>query len=189
MLFRSFNHLTAIKYSHTNRVEYWEFECDLCNNLVITRKPDVTRGKIKSCGCVKNKKNLNGQWKGIILEGNYLNGRTYGHYKRLAKKRGIDFELTIEDMLEVFINQKKICPYTKKQLFIEPKDIQNRTPRNASLDRKDSEKGYVKGNVQWVYKPINNLKNTLSHQEFIDLCCAVAKNYSKDCEPLNELPL
>ena len=34
--------------------------------------------------------------------------------------------------------------------------------KQASLDRIDSSKGYVKGNVQFIVAPINYMKNTLS---------------------------
>ena len=44
----------------------------------------------------------------------------------------------------------------------------------ASLDRIDSSKGYVEGNVQWVHKMINMSKQQYSQEEFIDMCKAVA---------------
>jgi hypothetical protein len=46
----------------------------------------------------------------------------------------------------------------------------------ASLDRIDSSKGYVEGNVQWVHKRINIMKNDLSDSEFIEWCRVVSKN-------------
>jgi hypothetical protein len=47
---------------------------------------------------------------------------------------------------------------------------------NASLDRIDSSIGYVEGNVAWVYKPINIMKQTLNSAEFIDLCKKIANH-------------
>ena len=46
----------------------------------------------------------------------------------------------------------------------------------ASLDRIDSSKGYIPGNVQWVHKKINMMKNRLPDSEFIALCAAVVKH-------------
>jgi hypothetical protein len=48
--------------------------------------------------------------------------------------------------------------------------IASKTLTTASLDRIDSSIGYVEGNVQWIYKPLNTMKGTLSNQEFIQLC-------------------
>ena len=43
------------------------------------------------------------------------------------------------------------------------------------LDRIDSKKGYVPGNVQWVYKPVNMMKWKLSQKEFIHICHLVTE--------------
>jgi hypothetical protein len=48
----------------------------------------------------------------------------------------------------------------------------------ASLDRIDSSKGYIVGNVQWVHKDINFMKFTFSESRFIDLCKKVV-NYQE----------
>ena len=50
---------------------------------------------------------------------------------------------------------------------------------NASLDRIDNSKGYIKGNVQWVTKDINMCKRTLNNESFIVLCKKVSQNYEK----------
>jgi hypothetical protein len=49
----------------------------------------------------------------------------------------------------------------------------------ASLDRIDSSKGYIEGNLQWVHKDVNIMKMDLSQVEFIDYCVKVAL-YSGD---------
>ena len=46
----------------------------------------------------------------------------------------------------------------------------------ASLDRIDSSKGYVKGNIQWVHIAINFMKHSLPEEEFVRWCCLVAKH-------------
>lgn len=152
---------------------YWKFECLLCGNEHIACVSDVRRGKIKSCGCKINQKQRNGMWKGY----EDLSGRLYGHYKSNAKKRGIDWKVSIEDLWEVYLKQNKKCAYTDVELIIGVINESSRTAINASLDRIDSKIGYTKDNIQWVYKPINNLKNTLSHDEFLNLCFMVSKKY------------
>jgi hypothetical protein len=169
-----YNNLEAIEHSHrTNNVTYWKFKCLLCNNEHITRLQDVRSSKSKSCGCQLNKGASNGQWKGHLG----ISGRTYSHYKDNAIKRDISFETSLEELWQTYLQQDKKCPYTGIDLLLECKDTDSRTPSNASLDRIDSKLGYINGNIQWVYKPINIFKGTFSHTEFIELCKLVIKHY------------
>lgn len=46
----------------------------------------------------------------------------------------------------------------------------------ASLDRIDSTKGYVVGNVQRVHKSVNMMKQSLPNHIFIDWCQKIAKH-------------
>ena len=97
-----------------------------------------------------------------------------------AKERGILFELNIIEAAEVFDKQNGKCALTGRHLtfgtrannITESKYYENTT---ASLDRMDSTKGYIVGNVQWVHKSVNMAKYTLSQHEFIELCREVAE--------------
>jgi uncharacterized protein YeeX (DUF496 family) len=44
-----------------------------------------------------------------------------------------------------------------------------------SLDRIDSKIGYVKGNVQWIHKHINNMKQDYDNDYFISMCELISK--------------
>ena len=48
----------------------------------------------------------------------------------------------------------------------------------ASLDRIDSNKGYVTDNIQWVHKDINYMKSDLDEQQFIHYCRLVVQRQS-----------
>jgi hypothetical protein len=57
----------------------------------------------------------------------------------------------------------------------------NRTSKEnktASLDRINSDLGYVYGNIQWIHKDINKMKNDYEQNYFILLCKKVA-DYEK----------
>lgn len=169
-----FENLRALEFSHVkDRKSYWKFECTLCENEHIACATDVKRGKIKSCGCEKNKGSNNGNWKGF----KNLNGSIVGHYRRNAELRNLDFNVTKEDLWKQFHKQKGICPYTGLELTLDSKE--SRIPDNASLDRIDSKKGYTKENIHWVYKPINVMKNDTPHDKFVELCCLIAENNKK----------
>jgi hypothetical protein len=43
----------------------------------------------------------------------------------------------------------------------------------ASIDRVDSDKGYVVGNVQLVHKDVNMAKQQFSQDYFVEMCKAI----------------
>lgn len=77
--------------------------------------------------------------------------------------------------IEHYVNQKKSANDICNEL-----NIKSKTLITASLDRIDSSKGYVIGNVQWVHKTINTMKMDLANSEFIKLCQMVAKNHDNN---------
>jgi hypothetical protein len=47
------------------------------------------------------------------------------------------------------------------------------------VDRIDSTKGYIVGNIQWVDKQINIMKNRMNEKDFLSLCEEIVK-YKKN---------
>lgn len=110
-----------------------------------------------------------------------LSGTFYSRIRKNARDRGLAFEVTPQYLWELFEKQNKRCAYTGKPLKMVRKLVNGRfnyRANTASLDRIDSSLGYVEGNLQWVTKPINFLKATHSHVEFLRLCRAVAYHNS-----------
>ena len=54
-----------------------------------------------------------------------------------------------------------------------------RIPTNVSVDRIDSSKGYIKGNVQLVCMAVNQMKNDLDMQTLLTFCDAIVSNARK----------
>lgn len=101
--------------------------------------------------------------------------------KRRKKVSQLDFNITPEYLEELYEKQNHKCALSGISLELDiTKSAMN---QNWSLDRIDSSKGYVKGNVQWVHKDINMMKQSYNVDYFIKLCTEVAKynKYSK-CE-------
>lgn len=48
---------------------------------------------------------------------------------------------------------------------------------NASLDRIDSTRGYVEGNLQWVDKVFQKMKRVMSDADFIHACRRVSAHH------------
>lgn len=47
------------------------------------------------------------------------------------------------------------------------------------LDRIDSTKGYIVGNIQWIHKAVNKMKMEFSVADFMAVCKVVADCRSK----------
>lgn len=89
----------------------------------------------------------------------------YRYSFRNAKRRFKEFNLTLEDLKNIWINQNGICPYTGLKLQLPTYKKCDNTWYRASLDRIDSTKGYVIDNIQFVSTPINFMKSTMSDIE------------------------
>lgn len=104
------------------------------------------------------------------IPGRYFFGLRYG-----AKKRGHFFDVTIEQLWDIFIKQESKCALSGLKIGFH-KPGEKYTAQTASVDRIDSNLGYVIDNVRWVHKNINLMKNDLSDKEFIHFCKKVARH-------------
>lgn len=162
--------LTALKFSSNCGSKKVLCECECGNKIEITSK---RLRYSNSCGCLlkrsgKSHPNYRG-YEGLSLI-------MFGKYKNAAKKRGLNFELTIEFLWDLLIKQNKNCAITGMPIFLSEAKNGNST---ASLDRIDSSKHYTKDNVQWVHKDINQMKSNHDKDYFIFLCEKVIENKDK----------
>jgi len=113
-------------------------------------------------------------WNGYKL----ING---GHWNRIVKqaeKRGISVEITIQDIWELFEKQGGRCGLTNLPLILMP-GSSDRLKQTASLDRIDSSKGYIKGNLSWIHKQLNMIKWEYTEEYFKEMCSKIYE-YNKD---------
>ena len=101
----------------------------------------------------------------------------YRWHLRNISRRGKQCNLTLQDLKELWEEQGGICPYTgwnlKNMSSMAPNKQLPLTPDRASLDRIDSSKGYVKGNVQYVCFMAQCCKNVFSTDEVKIFCKSV----------------
>jgi len=76
--------------------------------------------------------------------------------KSRAKRKGIEFNITLDD-----IRIPEICPYLKIPLEFG-------TMFAPSLDRVNSEQGYIKGNVEVISRKANIMKSNASTEELLE---------------------
>ena len=146
--------------------------CD-CGNERIVRSDSLF--KTFSCGCKSKDRtcmagNLNPAFKGT----GEICSSTVAEMKRNAKRRNLDFALSIEYLWNLFLKQDRKCALTGELLTFGR--LHRSWETTASLDRIDSNIGYIEGNVQWVLKEVNFAKGSLQNSRFIEICKMVALN-------------
>lgn len=94
----------------------------------------------------------------------------FNNNRNNARIRNIPFNVTIEELWDIYIAQNGRCALTGEEIgFVSAKR------GNASLDRIDSKCGYEINNVRWVHRDVNFAKQSLSDADFIELCRKVVK--------------
>lgn len=100
-----------------------------------------------------------------------INGSHFSSIKKSAQIRCLKFEVSKEQIHDLFLIQKCKCKISGVELTMPENNNDYITGDfTASLDRIDSSKGYTIDNIQWVHKKINIMKQNMSDQEFIDWC-------------------
>jgi hypothetical protein len=108
----------------------------------------------------------NPAWKGC----GEFPGHYFCHIRNRAKQFGRDFDLTPEYLWDLFLKQDRRCALSGLPMEFKTQKAGRST---ASLDRIFSSGGYVMGNVQWLHKHINLMKNVFRQEQFFDYCCMV----------------
>lgn len=109
-----------------------------------------------------------------------ITGAFYYQIKSSAYIRNKEFNVSIETLDLLFKKSNYKCVYSGRPIRI-GNSSRHKHPltTTASLDRINNNLGYIEGNIQWVHKDINKMKQKYTHQEFIDMC-GLIWNYNKD---------
>lgn len=123
-------------------------------------------------------------------------GCMWQNLKRNANTRGIEFELTREQLEEIYERQQHRCNYTgwridpfTRRRWERKGEINQYVPwgrfniHKASLDRIDPSKGYTIDNVHLVSLHINKAKLDLTDSHFVQMCADVVRTYSERKQP------
>jgi hypothetical protein len=167
---RKFGSLSVIDFEKKNNSTYWVCVC-VCGNRKSIRQYDLKSGNSLTCGCSKTRKGSDSiYWKGH----GSLSGKKWADIKNSAKKRNIKFDITIGEAWDLFRKQNEKCFLTGIDISIDEQFPYG----TASLDRINSSKGYVTGNVQWVHKDVNMMKQSFEQTYFINLCKLITENFN-----------
>lgn len=93
--------------------------------------------------------------------------------KNRAGKKSIEFDLTQEHLLGLWVKQKMRCFYSDIPMRTNGRQ---RDPYGVSIDRVHPEKGYIIGNIVLCCWGVNTAKQEFTLSEFFNLCQGVSSN-------------
>jgi hypothetical protein len=129
------------------------------------RASNLVRGQHLNCGCLP-------KFSGEIPLSYYTS------VVRGAVSRKLEISITKEDIEDLFVKQKRTCALTGVKIwFFDP--LTKKRTQTASLDRIDSNLGYIPGNVQWIHKDLNLMKNCFTEEKFMFWCLMAAEHYNR----------
>jgi hypothetical protein len=154
---------------------YWKCLCE-CGNTREFPTKSINRKEYVSCGCYlrsKERSRNNHLWNGY----GDIHGKWWNNIIKGARRRSHEFKLDIKYAWNLYLRQNKQCKLSGVDIvFAETSRGFQNGYTTASLDRIDNFKGYIKGNVQWVHKDVNLMKQKMSQQELIKWCKLIAKH-------------
>lgn len=167
----------------------WRCTCD-CGATTKVLATHLKRGNTKSCGCYSRDVATSNLPRGLTGPAHHsfrgvgnLSKSHWNSVLRGAVSRGHAVEITIEGAWALYERQKGRCALSGLPIGFGSRPRHANTPTTtASLDRIDSSLGYVEGNVQWVHREVNLMKNTLTQERFLELCQAISECAGGACE-------
>jgi hypothetical protein len=174
LLNQKFGKLTVVEFAKKDKYSvnrglytYWKCKCDCGNIKTLCYLVLINKNGTKSCGCSR----LTGYGE--------ISGSYFSQIKHNALKRNIEFKVSIKELWNLYLKQDKKCALSGKRINFSRIFIGNKHKQTVSLDRIDSSKGYIKNNVQWIYKYYNKPKNNFSNEQFINWCTLVSNTKLK----------
>lgn len=102
---------------------------------------------------------------------------SFKYYLNSCNSRDQVVTITVDYLKELWDSQEGRCAYLKIPLILSNyKRLKVDMRYSASLDRIDSTKGYIEGNVQFISRAINFMKNTMSHNETLEFLRLIAQS-------------
>lgn len=160
------NAITVVSFHRKDGKNYfWNCRCE-CGKEFIIRGHNLYKNP-KSCGCLRG----NGIWKGF----GDISLSYFSQIKNNALKRQIKFNITIDNIWQLFLKQNRKCALSGVNLQFAKQHSKSKTNQTASLDRIDSSKPYTMTNLMWVHKDLNMMRSKVTLDQFKKWCNLVSK--------------
>jgi len=138
---------------------FWKCKCD-CGNEKDVASSNI--GNVFSCGCIRTNNPNNRR---MLPPGFAIRNMKLAEYKTDAKKRGLEWTLTVEEAFELFQGNCHYCGI-KPCTTLKVNGCRGEFVYNG-IDRKDSDIGYLPNNVVSCCKFCQYAKRSLPYDEFI----------------------
>lgn len=157
--------------------------CEVCKNEFERRAGEVNRNakrnrKIfcsRTCAGkyhIRNIPEISKKWNHLNPANQRDEFTPFRCFLNSVRRRDKEFDVTLEDLKSQWETQSGVCPYTGWNLLLKQG---KQVPNQASLDRIDSSKGYVKGNIQFVAYIANIAKSSYDDKTLFEFCKAVTE--------------
>lgn len=99
--------------------------------------------------------------------------------KNRAKRKELEFDITEDTMRALYDQQNGMCAYSGLRMTW---DCSTFNRQSVSVDRIDSEQGYVMGNVVLCCAVVNTMKSDMAVNEFISFIGALYEHNLTTCK-------
>jgi hypothetical protein len=98
-----------------------------------------------------------------------------------CKGRNKEYNLDLDYIIDLYVEQCGKCKISNILMTYKHCSETLNSSTNISIDRIDSSKGYIKGNIQLLTSWANTMKNSKSTKELIEMCKSIVEfNMNKD---------
>lgn len=173
---------SRIRTSHGRRRTEILCRCD-CGQSKWVRRCHLISDGTQSCGCLEEE-NLQKIQEECKTGYGEITGSHWARIRSRAHHAKMEFSISIEYAWSLFEKQARKCALTGHDIQMPGNGCRSKLEhvfnedgiKYASLDRINSKLGYIDGNLQWVWAPLNVMKWNLSQNGFIAICTDVAKH-------------
>jgi hypothetical protein len=148
----------------------WYKKCPSCGEVQSYLRRNyaiASYNEHKECKSCSNAHPENNNHKGWIK--GVLRHSFYDKYRIQAALRNLAWEVKGEYLADLLISQDYKCALSGWDI-----DAMEVNKNTASLDRIDSTKGYIPGNVQWLHKMVNMCKQHYTQEQFVSMCISIS---------------
>jgi hypothetical protein len=156
-----------------NRKELVDFYKNGCFDDGIAKYRSTCKSCILSSAATKNKLTYSNK----IIKKHFSPKNYISTLLNRTSRRKKEHNIDIQYLLDIYESQKGLCNISGIRMT----HIHGSASTNISIDRINSDLGYIKGNIQLVCYITNIMKNKFSMEELI-LFCKEIVNYNKNKE-------
>lgn len=148
-------------------------KCRTCNKILpYSWEYFRTRSMCKYCGNILRKGRYQSDMSNLTVE--KLLKLRFRSAKGRASSKGVEFDIDELYLKEVYDKQNGMCFYSGIKMEIAVKGYTDNM-NTLSVDRIDSDKGYIKGNIVLCCDFVNTMKMKFTTSEFLKMCKVIVE--------------